>query len=165
MLKGSLLKGERFDEKATCDDTDFLIRMYLKGKVAVLAETSFKDQVPSTLGEFYHQRVRWCRALAEGLSKYFIPMVNAPAPFKGKISWLFEALGLFFAPFLSLIALPWFLTSPNRKKLSEGSLESVKLFVGSIGYTWLIAIIGIVGIIQHLTSSKFEWTSTSRCDT
>jgi len=164
VLKGSLLKGERFDEKATCDDTDFLTRMYLKGKVAVLAETSFEDQVPSTLGEFYHQRVRWCRALAEGLSKYFIPMVNAPAPFKGKISWLFEALGLFFAPFLSLIALPWFLASRNGEKLSDSSFESVKLLFGGVGYTWLMTIIGIIAIIQYSASSKFEWRSTSRCD-
>jgi cellulose synthase/poly-beta-1,6-N-acetylglucosamine synthase-like glycosyltransferase len=164
VLKGSLLKGERFDERATCDDIDLLIRMYLKGKVAVLAETSFEDQVPSTFGEFYRQRVRWCRAFAESFSKYLIPMVRAPAPFTGKISWLLEVLGYFFAPFLSPVGLPWFLTSQNRKKLSEGPLESAKLLVGGVGYTWLMTIIGIVAIIQYLTSSKFEWRSTSRCD-
>jgi len=164
VLKGSLLKGERFDEKATCDDTDFLIRMYLKGKVAVLAETSFEDQVPSTLGEFYHQRLRWHRAFAESFSKYFIPMINAPAPFTGKISWLLEVVGYFFAPFLSPVGLPWFLTSRNRKKLSEGPLESVTLLVGGIGYTWLMTIIGIIAIVQYSTLSKFEWRSTSRCD-
>ncbi len=164
VLKGSLLKGERFDEKATCDDTDFLIRMYLKGKVAVLAETSFEDQVPSTLRDFYHQRVRWCRSLVEGFSKYLIPMIHAPVPFTGKMSWLLEVVGYFFAPFLSLIALPWFLTRPNKKKLSRGPLESVKLLFGCIGYTWLMTIIGIVAIIQHLTSSQFEWKPRIRSD-
>ena len=162
VLKGSLLKGERFDERATSDDIDFLIRMYLKGKVAVLAETSFGDQVPTTLRDFYHQRVRWCRAQAESFSKYLIPMVHAPVPFTGKMSWLLEVVGSFFAPFLSLIALPWFLTSLNRKKLSGGPLESVKLLVGGVGYTWLMTIIGIVAIMQYLTSSKFEWRSTTR---
>lgn len=164
VLKGSLLKGERFDEKATCDDIDFLIRMYLKGKIAVLAETSFEDQAPSTLGELYHQRVRWYRALTESISKYFVPMVHAPVPFTGKMSCLFAVVGWFFAPFLSPVGLPWFLTNLNKKKLSGGPLESVKLLFGGVGYTWLITIIGIVAIIQHLTSSKFEWIPVSRCD-
>ena len=164
VLKGSLLKGERFDERATCDDTDFLIRMYLRGKVAVLAETSFGDQVPTTLRDFYHQRVRWYRALAESFSKYLIPMVHAPVPFTGKLSWLLEVVGFFFLPFLSLIALPRFLMNMDKKKLSGGPLESVKLLFGGVGYTWLMTIIGIVAIIQYATSSKFEWRSTSRCD-
>jgi cellulose synthase/poly-beta-1,6-N-acetylglucosamine synthase-like glycosyltransferase len=120
VLKGSLLEGERFDEKATCDDTDFLIRMYLKGNVAVLAETSFGDQVPSTFREFYHQRVRWCRALAESFSKYLIPMVHAPVLFTGKMSWLLEVVGFFFLPFLSLIALPRFLAHPKKEKSRGG---------------------------------------------
>ena len=162
VLKGSLLKGERFDEKATCDDIDFLIRMYLKGKVAVLAETSFGDQVPTTLREFYHQRVRWHRAFVEGFNKYLIPMVHAPVPFTGKIFWLLEVVGWFFAPFLSPVGLHWFLMNRDKKKLSGGPLESVKLLFGGVGYTWLLTIIGIVAIIQHSTSSKFEWRSTSR---
>ena len=164
VLKGSLLKGERFDEKATLDDTDFLIRMYLKGKTAVLAETSFEDQVPSTLGEFYHQRVRWYRGFVEYFSKYLIPMLHVPVPFTSKIFWLLEVVGYFFAPFLSPVGLSWFLTSQNRKKLSGSPLESVKLLVGGIGYTWFMTIIGIIAIVQHLTSSKFEWRYTSRCD-
>ena len=162
VLKGSLLKGERFDEKATCDDIDFLIRMYLKGKVAVLAETSFGDQVPTTLREFYHQRVRWYRALAESFSKYLIPMVHAPVPFTGKLSWLLEVVGPFFAPFLSLIALPRFLARPNKEKSSGGSLELVKISFFAPGYTWLMTIIGIVAIMQYATSGKFEWRPTSR---
>ena len=162
VLKGSLLKGERFDEKVTCDDIDFLMRMYLKGKVAVLAETSFRDQVPTTLREFYHQRVRWYRASAESFSKYLIPMVHAPVPFTGKLSWLYEVVGSFFAPLLSLIALPRFLARPNKEKSSGGLFELVKLFFFTPGYTWLITIIGIVGIIQYATSAKFEWRPTSR---
>ena len=162
VMKGSLLKGERFDEESSGEDFDLMTRLYLKGKVAVLANTVAEEQVPTTLRDFYHQRVRWYRALVEGFSKYLIPMVHAPVPSTSRIFWVLGVVGYFFAPFLSLIALPWFLTNLDKKKLSGGPLESVKLLFGGVGYTWLLTIIGIVAIMQHLTSSKFEWRSTTR---
>lgn len=160
VAKGSFFEGERFDEEVLCEDINLNVRMYLKGKVAVPAKTSIGEQAPTTLKDLYHQRVRWFSGGVEVL-KYLIPMFKAPIPFSRKISWLFTATSQYY----------WFLTTPiaviylgKIKKLSDGPPELVKIFVGYLGYAWLMTICGIVAIIKHLISSNHEWKPTIRSD-
>ena len=161
VVKGSFLEDEKFDEETLMEDFDLVNRMYLKGKVAVLAKTTLGEQAPTTLKDLYHQRVRWYRGNVESFVKYFIPMFKAPIPFSRKISW-FTQVTLSYCAFLLT---PFVISYLGKiKNLSDGPLEFVKIFLGGIGYTWLMTIIGIVAVIKHLTSSKSEWKSSIRSD-
>ncbi len=161
VLKGSFVKDEHFNEEASLDDVDLTTRMYIKGKVAVLANTAMGDQAPTTLRDLYHQRVRWYRGMVESFSNYLTPMIKAPLPFARKLSWLLYVLSPFFAFFLAPIAVFYL---RDIKKLSNSLLEFIKIFFCSIGYMWLMTAIGIVASIKHLTSKQFEWQSGSRAD-
>jgi cellulose synthase/poly-beta-1,6-N-acetylglucosamine synthase-like glycosyltransferase len=161
VVKGSLLKRERFDEEAISDDVDFLTRMYLKGKIPVLANTTFGDQVPTSLKDLYIQRVRWYRADVQILSRYLIPMIKASLPFKRKISWLTAVMVHFFY-FLSIPVT--FLYFADIKKLSNGPLEFIKIFLGRIGFTLFLIVCAIVACMKHLTSRKVEWKTITRSD-
>ena len=161
VVKGSFLKDERFNEEASLEDVDLTTRMYLKGKVAVLANTTMGDQAPTTLKDFYHQRLRWYRGILESFSKYLTPMVKAPIPFSRKLSWLLYVLAPFFAFFLTPIAVFYL---GDIKKLSNGPLEFVKIFFGTIAYTWLMTAFGVAASIKHSTSKQFEWKPSKRSD-
>jgi cellulose synthase/poly-beta-1,6-N-acetylglucosamine synthase-like glycosyltransferase len=161
VIKGSFLDDEKFNEEAIINDVDVTTRMYLKGKVAVLANTIMGDPTPTTLKDLYHQRVRWYRGLLESFSKYLIPMVKAPIPFSRKLSWFFLLIG----PFLGFLVTPIaILCLGDIKKLSNGPLEFVKIFVGVAGYMWLMTGCGIVACTRNLTSKHFEWTPSIRSD-
>jgi cellulose synthase/poly-beta-1,6-N-acetylglucosamine synthase-like glycosyltransferase len=160
VLKGSVLDDEKFDEEASLDSVDLMTRMYLKGKITVLADTTMGDQAPTTLTDLYHQRVRWYRGLLESFSKYLTPMVKAPIPLSRKLSWLLFLLAPFFA-FSTPIAV---LYLGDIKKLSNGPLEFAKIFIGSIAYMWLMTAFGIVANIKHSTSKQFEWVPSVRSE-
>jgi cellulose synthase/poly-beta-1,6-N-acetylglucosamine synthase-like glycosyltransferase len=161
LVKESFLEDEEFNEETLTEDFDFVNRMYLKGKVAVLANTAMGEQAPTTLKDLYHQRVRWYRGSVESFTKYFIPMFKAAIPFARKISWFIEVT-LSYCPFLLT---PFVISYLGKiKEQSDGPLEFVKIFLGGIGYTWLMTIIGIVAIIRHVTSSQSEWKPSARSD-
>ena len=161
VVKGSFLEDEKFDEEASTEDFDLVNRMYLKGKVAVLAKTTLGEQTPTTLEDLYHQRVRWYRGNVESFAKYVITMFKAPIPFSRKISW-FTQVTLSYCPFLLT---PFVISYLGKiKKQSYGPLEFVKIFLCGIGYTWLMTIIGIVAVIKHVTSSQSEWKPSMRSD-
>jgi cellulose synthase/poly-beta-1,6-N-acetylglucosamine synthase-like glycosyltransferase len=162
VLKRSFLDDEKFDEEASLDDVDLTTRAYLKGKIAVLTDTTMGDQASITLTDLYHQRVRWYRGLLESFSKYLTAMVKAPIPFSRKLSWL----GIVLAPFFGFLVTPiavFYLS--DIKKLSNGPLEFAKIFIGSIAYMWLMTAFGIVANIKHSTSKQFEWKPSARIDT
>ena len=161
MIKGSFLDDEKFDEEASLDDLDLTTRMYLKGKVVVLANTTMGDQAPTTLTDLYHQRVRWYRADVENISKYFALIVKAPIPFSRKISWFFMMIVPFFGFLLTPVAL---LYLGDIKKLSNGPLEFAEIFVGLVGYVWFMTGCGIVACARHSTSKQFEWKPSIRSD-
>ena len=161
VVRESFFDGEKFDEEVTDEVFDMLVRMYVKGEVAVLAKTTMGEQAPTTLKDLYHQRVRWSRGMVESFSTYLIPMVKAPIPFMRKMSWLF----------IIIFSTSQFLLSPvvlfrldKTLKLSDGPLEFVKLLVGGIGYSCLMTICGFVAIAQHITSRKPEWKPAVRSD-
>ncbi|MGB8312396.1 MAG: glycosyltransferase family 2 protein [Halobacteriota archaeon] len=161
VVRGPFFDGEKFDEEVTDEIFDMLVRMYVKGEVAVLVKTTMGEQAPTTLKDLYHQRVRWSRGMVESFSRYFIPMVKAPIPFMRKMSWLF----------IIIFSTSQFLLSPvvlfrldKILKLSDGPLEFVKLLVGGIGYSCLMTICGFVALAQHLTSRKPEWKPAVRSD-
>jgi cellulose synthase/poly-beta-1,6-N-acetylglucosamine synthase-like glycosyltransferase len=154
VLKGSFLANEKIDEEASLDDIDLTTRMYLKGKVAVLADTTMGDQAATTLKDLYHQRVRWYRGAMESFSKYRTPMLKAPIPFSRKIIWFCGIMSAFFA----FLATPAIFTSLDEIiKESNDPLEFIKIFLGCFGYVWLLTAFGIVAIIKHSTSKQFEW--------
>ena len=159
VLKRSFLEDEKFDEEASCSDSNLTVRAYLRGKVAVLANTTMGEQAPTTLKDLYHQRVRWYRCNVENLNKYLKPMIKKPIPFTRKLSWFCITIGAFFTFVLSPITI---LYLDKVLKLSSGPLEFVKIFVGLIGYAWFMTGCGIVASIKHSTSSKLEWRPTIR---
>ena len=161
VVKGSFLRDEKFDEETSTEDFDLVNRMYLTGGVAVLAKTTLGEQAPTTLKDLYHQRVRWYRGSVECFSKYVIPMFKAPIPFTRKISWFL----VITVPFLGFLLAPIVVLYLGKiKNLSDGPLEFVKIFFGSIGHTWLMTVCGIVAISKHSTSSKVEWGPSTRSD-
>ena len=161
VVKGSFLENEKFDEEASCDDVDLSTRAYLKGGVAVLAKTTMGEQAPSTLKDLYTQRVRWYKADVENINKYLIPMFKAPVPFTRKITWFL----VMTVPFLGFLLAPIVVLYLGQiKNLSDGPLQFVKIFFGSIGHTWSMTVCGIVAILKHSTSSKFEWGPSIRSD-
>jgi cellulose synthase/poly-beta-1,6-N-acetylglucosamine synthase-like glycosyltransferase len=161
VVKGSFLRDEKFDEEVSCDDVDLIARAYLKGGVAVLAKTTMGEQAPSTLKDLYTQRVRWYKADVENINKYLIPMFKAPVPFTRKITWFL----VMTVPFLGFLLAPIVILYLGKiKNLSNGPLEFVKIFFGSIGHTWLMTVCGIAAILKHSTSSKFEWGPSIRSD-
>jgi cellulose synthase/poly-beta-1,6-N-acetylglucosamine synthase-like glycosyltransferase len=161
VVRGSFLEDEKFNEEATLDDIDLTARAYIKEKVAILADTTMGEQAPTTLRDLYYQRVRWYRGAVETLSKYLAPMVKAPIPFSRKISW-FAAHTIQFFPFLLTPVVIAYLG--KIKKVSTSALEFVKIFLGGVGYLWFLTACGIVAIVKHLTSSKFEWKPSTRAD-
>jgi cellulose synthase/poly-beta-1,6-N-acetylglucosamine synthase-like glycosyltransferase len=159
VVKGSFFTDEKFDEHALLDDFDLTTRAYLKGKVAVLANTTMGGQVPTTFRDFYHQRVRWYGGVLESLAKYLIPMAKAPIPFSRKLSWLFLATG----PLWVYLETPLFFSYlGDMKKLSNGPLEFVKIFVGSMAYPLLLTACAIVAITK--ISKQFEWKPSIRSE-
>ena len=161
VVKGSFLGDEKFDEETSTEDFDLVNRMYLKGGVAVLAKTTLGEQAPTTLKDLYHQRVRWYRGSVESFAKYLTPMFKAPIPFSRKISWFL----VITVPFLGFLLAPIVVLYLGKiKNLSDGPLEFVKIFFGSIGHTWLMTVCGIVAILKHSTSSEFEWEPSIRSD-
>ncbi len=161
VVKGSFLESETFNEGVTDEVFDMLVRMYIKGKVAVLANTTMGEQAPTTLRDLYHQRVRWSRGMVESFSRYLIPMMNAPIPFMRKMSWL-SIIVFSTAQFLFFPAV--LLRVDKILKLSDGPLEFVKLLAGGIGYSCLMTICGFVAMTQHVTSSKSERRPLIRSD-
>jgi 1,2-diacylglycerol 3-beta-glucosyltransferase len=161
VVKGSFLESETFNEEVMDETADMLALIYVKGEVAVLANTTIGEQAPTTLRDLYHQRVRWSRGVVESFNRHVIPMVNAPIPFTRKMSWL-SVIVFFFCQFLLSPAV--LLRVDKILKLSGGPLEFVKLLAGGIGYSCLMTICGFVAITQHVTSSKFEWRPPTRSD-
>jgi len=161
VVKGSFLESETFNEGVTDEVFDMLVRMYIKGKVAVLANTAMGEQAPTTLRDLYHQRVRWSRGVVESFNRYLIPMINAPIPFMRKMSWLSIIV---FSTDLFLFFPAVLLRVDKILKLSDGPLEFVKLLAAGIGYMCLMTICGFVAITQHVTSSKSERKPLIRSD-
>jgi cellulose synthase/poly-beta-1,6-N-acetylglucosamine synthase-like glycosyltransferase len=159
VVKGSFLKGEKFDEEASGEDLDMLTRMYLKGKVTVPAKTTVGEQAPVTLKDLYNQRVRWYKGNVECLSKHFMPMCKAPIPFSRKISWFF----IMTLPFFAFLLTPGVILLLDKiKKQSNSSKELLKIFLGGIGFVWLMTVCGIVANIKHITSRQSEWKPSKR---
>ena len=164
-MKASLLKGEKFNEELSGVDFDFMTRMYLKGKVPVLANTVSEEQAPTTLKDLYHQRVRWFRGMVEGFGEYFVPMVKAPIPFTRKISWLFTIMVSFCQFLISPYTISLFLANRHDiRKLSNGPLDVVKILLGCIGYAWFLTACGFIAILQHITLSASKWQNIIRSD-
>jgi cellulose synthase/poly-beta-1,6-N-acetylglucosamine synthase-like glycosyltransferase len=161
VIKGTFLDNEKIDEEALLDDVDLTTRAYLKGKIAVLANTTLGDQAPVTFEDLYYQRVRWYRGLLESFSRYLTPMVKAPIPLSRKLSWFFIVI----VPFFVYLAAPFgILYLGDIKKLSNSALEFVKIFLGSVAYMWLMTAFGIVAMVKHSTSKQFEWVPSVRSD-
>jgi cellulose synthase/poly-beta-1,6-N-acetylglucosamine synthase-like glycosyltransferase len=161
VLKGSVLDDEKFDEEASLDDFDLTTRMYLKGMVAVCADTTMGELAVTSLKDFYHQRVRWYRGAVESFSKYFMPIFKAPIPVSRKISWFCGAVSPFFA-FLATPAVITYLDKIIQE--SNDLLEFIKISLGTIGYMWFLTACGIVAIVKHSASSTFEWKSSLRSE-
>jgi cellulose synthase/poly-beta-1,6-N-acetylglucosamine synthase-like glycosyltransferase len=138
-----------------------LALIYVKGEVAVLANTTVGEQAPTTLRDLYHQRVRWSRGAVESFSRYLTPMINAPIPFMRKMSWLSIIV---FSTAQFLLSPAVFVRLDEILKLSDGPLEFIKILFGSIGYSCLMTICGFVAIAQHITSHTFEWRPPTRSD-
>jgi 1,2-diacylglycerol 3-beta-glucosyltransferase len=143
VVRGSFLENETFNEGVTDEVFDMLVRMYVKGKVAVLANTTMGEQAPTTLRDLYHQRVRWSRGAVESFSRYLTPMINAPIPFMRKMSWLSIIV---FSTAQFLLSPAVFVRLDEILKLSDGPLEFVKLLASGIGYSCLMTICGFVEI-------------------
>ena len=161
VVRGSFLESEPFNEEVTDEVFDMLVRMYVKGEVAVLAKTTMGEQAPTTFRDLYYQRVRWSRGMVESFSRYLVPMVKAPIPFMRKMSWLSIII---FSTSQFLLSPVVLLRVDKILKLSDGPLEFVKLLVGGIGYSCLMTICGFVAITQHVTSSKSERRPLTRSD-
>jgi cellulose synthase/poly-beta-1,6-N-acetylglucosamine synthase-like glycosyltransferase len=161
VVRGSFLESEPFNEEVIDETADMLARMYVKGEVAVLANTTLGEQAPVTLKDLYHQRVRWSRGVVESFSRHFIPMVKAPIPFTRKMSWLSIII---FSISQFLLSPAVFVRLDKILKLSDSPLEFVKLLVGGIGYSCLMTICGFVAITQHITSSESERRPLTRSD-
>ena len=165
VMKASLLKCEKFNEEASVEDFDFMTRLYLKGKIPVLANTVSEEQAPTTLKDLYHQRVRWFRGVVEGFGEYFVPMVKAPIPFIRKISWLFTILVSFCLFLVSPYTISLFLANRHDiRKLSNGPLDVVKILLGCIGYAWFLTACGLIAILQQITLNASEWQDIIRSD-
>jgi cellulose synthase/poly-beta-1,6-N-acetylglucosamine synthase-like glycosyltransferase len=161
VIQASFLKREKLDEKSSCEDLDLTQRMYLAQRVAVLAKTTVGEQAPITVKDIYSQRVRWLRGAAESYRKFLIPMLKAPIPFSRKLSWFLSLTAPFFAFLLS----PFIIFGVDRiSRVSDNPLEFFEILIGLLAYLWVITICGIVGIIQHLTSSEAKWKSVTRSD-
>jgi cellulose synthase/poly-beta-1,6-N-acetylglucosamine synthase-like glycosyltransferase len=161
VVRGSFLESETFNEGVTDEVFDMLVRMYVKGEVAVFANTTMGEQAPTTFRDLYHQRVRWSRGMVESFSRHFIPMVKAPIPFTRKMSWLSIII---FSISQFLLSPAVFVRLDKILKLSDSPLEFVKLLVGGIGYSCLMTICGFVAITQHITSSESERRPLTRSD-
>ncbi|HXY88260.1 MAG TPA: glycosyltransferase family 2 protein [Candidatus Acidoferrales bacterium] len=161
VIQASFLKKERLSETSSCEDLDLTQRVYLAQHVAVLAKTTVGEQAPTTIKDLYSQRVRWYRGSVESFAKYCIPMFKAPIPFSRKLSWFLSIT----VPFLGFLLAPIVVLYLGKiKNLSDSHLEFVKIFFGSIGHTWLMTVCGMVAILKHSTSSKFEWGASIRSD-
>lgn len=161
VAQASFLKRERLDEKSSCEDLDLTQRIYLAQRVAVLAKTTVGEQAPLTVKDIYRQRVRWLRGAAESYKKFLIPMFKAPIPFSRKLSWFLSLTAPFFAFLLS----PFIIFGIDRIfRVSDNPLEFFEILFGLLAYLWVITICGIVGLIQHLTSSEGKWMSMTRSD-
>jgi predicted permease len=97
----------------------------------------------------------------ETINKYLIPLFKAPVPFTRKITWFL----VMTVPFLGFLLAPIVVLYLDKiKNLSDGPLEFVKIFFGSIGHTWFMTVCGLVAILKHSTSSKAEWGPSIRSD-
>jgi cellulose synthase/poly-beta-1,6-N-acetylglucosamine synthase-like glycosyltransferase len=161
LVQASFLKKEQLDEKSSCEDLDLTQRIYLAQRVVVLAKTTVGEQAPVTVKDIYSQRVRWLRGAAESYRKFLIPMFKASIPFSRKLCWFLSLTAPFFAFLLS----PVIIFGVDRiSSVSDNPLEFFEILIGLLGYLWVITICGVVGVIQHLTSRKAEWTSLTRSD-
>ncbi len=165
VMKASLLQGEKFNEETSVEDFDFMTRLYLKGKVPVLANTVAREQAPTTLKDLYHQRVRWFRGMAEGFGEYLAPMIKAPIPFIRKISWLSVIMASFCLFLSTPLTISLFLANRHDvRKLSNAPLDGVKILLGCIGYAWFLTACGLIAILQHITLNASEWQDIIRSD-
>jgi len=165
VIKVSLLEGEKLNEESWGEDFDLMTRLYLKRRVSVHAKTVSETQTPDTLKDLYNQRVRWHRGMVQSFSTYLIPMVKAPIPFSRKILWSSTIMAAFCWFLFSPYAISLFLVNRhNIRKLSDSPLDTMKILLGSIGFTLFRTACGFVALAQHLTSRKPEWKSSMRSD-
>ncbi|NYT01106.1 MAG: glycosyltransferase family 2 protein [Methanocellales archaeon] len=158
VLDGKIFDSIKFDETAICEDADLTQQIYLKGKIAVLANTRVGEQAPMTLKDIFNQRVRWICGAFEGL-KYFPEFYRAKIPFSRKITW-FSAMMLPFFVFMASPLVPSY--SMRLWHSSDGIKDFTIKFLGLIVDAWIIELCALVALSKKLLHIQVKWKKTAR---
>jgi cellulose synthase/poly-beta-1,6-N-acetylglucosamine synthase-like glycosyltransferase len=159
--KAAFLRSTGFDERCACEDLDVSEQIYLSGSSALLVNANVGEQAPTSIQDLYNQRVRWFRGAVEGLRKYLAQMLTANVPILVKITWL-SSLSVPFFSFLLAPLVPLYLRAIKAE--SDTLSELLQILFGTIGYTCLMTLCGVVAVGQHLTSRKSEWAAVTRSE-
>jgi cellulose synthase/poly-beta-1,6-N-acetylglucosamine synthase-like glycosyltransferase len=150
----------KLDEKAVCEDLDFMQKIYLKNKIAAFTrKTRVGEQAPTTLKELYNQRVRWMTGALEGFKAYFPRFAHANILGSRKLGW-FLSLTVPFTSFIFMPVLPFYGIRMRKAKVKNISLKIIGLLI----HIWLISLCGLRAILNQILKQRVEWKETSRAD-
>lgn len=160
LIDGEVAKELMFDESPICEDTDFTVRGFIRGKrVSLTRETSLGERAPTNFRDLRLQKLRWIDGARESLQRNLSGMLAADIPFRIKSGWFFSMT----LPFVAFLASPLaFLYSVRFAIAGDNVLRATRKGIFLFLYAWLVAFLGLVSIKKSLMGEDIEWVSPDR---